>query len=36
VRFTGDTRAVARPFISTEGEIRDIVETLRGLLHDIA
>lgn len=32
LRFTADTLAVAPPFISTEEEIRNMVETLRRLL----
>ncbi len=35
LRFTADTIAVAPPFISTEEEIRDMVETLRGVLRRI-
>ena len=32
LRFTGDTLAVAPPFISTEAEIREMVATLRAVL----
>ncbi len=35
LRFTGDTLAVAPPFIATPDEIRDMAKTLRGVLHDI-
>ena len=35
LRFTGDTLAVAPPFIATPDEIRDMVETLRRVLRDI-
>jgi beta-alanine--pyruvate transaminase len=35
LRFTGDTLAVAPPFIATPEEIRGMVETLRRVLHDI-
>jgi beta-alanine--pyruvate transaminase len=35
LRFSGDNLAVAPPFISTPEEIRDMVKTLRGVLHDI-
>jgi beta-alanine--pyruvate transaminase len=36
LRFTADTIAVAPPFISTEEEIREMVETLRGVLRRIS
>jgi beta-alanine--pyruvate transaminase len=36
LRFTADTIAVAPPFISTEEEIRHMVETLRGVLRRIS
>jgi beta-alanine--pyruvate transaminase len=36
LRFTADTIAVAPPFISTEEEIRNMVETLRGVLRRIS
>jgi beta-alanine--pyruvate transaminase len=36
LRFTGDTIAVAPPFISTEAEIRDMVEALRTVLRRVA
>jgi beta-alanine--pyruvate transaminase len=35
LRFTGDTLAVAPPFIATPEEIRGMVQTLRRVLHDI-
>ena len=35
LRFTGDTLAVAPPFIATPEEIRGMVQTLRHVLHDI-
>jgi beta-alanine--pyruvate transaminase len=35
LRFTGDTLAVAPPFIATPEEITGMVETLRRVLHDI-
>jgi len=35
LRFTGDTLAVAPPFIATPEEIRGMVATLRRVLHDI-
>ena len=35
LRFTGDTLAVAPPFIATPDEIRGMVETLRRVLRDI-
>ncbi|HVW70635.1 MAG TPA: aspartate aminotransferase family protein [Steroidobacteraceae bacterium] len=35
LRFTGDTLAVAPPFIATPEEIRDMAQTLRGVLHGI-
>ncbi len=36
LRFTADTIAVAPPFISSEEEIRNMIETLRGVLRGIA
>jgi len=36
LRFTADTLAVAPPFISTEAEIREMVEKLRSVLRRIA
>ena len=35
LRFTGDTLAVAPPFISSEEEIHHMVETVRQVLHVI-
>jgi beta-alanine--pyruvate transaminase len=35
LRFTGDTLAVAPPFIATPEEIRHMVETVRKVLHAI-
>ncbi len=35
LRFTGDTLAVAPPFISTEAEVRQMIATLRGVLRRI-
>jgi beta-alanine--pyruvate transaminase len=35
LRFTGDTLAVAPPFIATPEELRGMVATLRRVLHDI-
>jgi beta-alanine--pyruvate transaminase len=35
LRFTGDTLAVAPPFIATPDEIRGMVETVRQVLRDI-
>jgi beta-alanine--pyruvate transaminase len=35
VRFSGDTLAVAPPFISTETEVRDMVGRLRRALHAV-
>jgi beta-alanine--pyruvate transaminase len=35
LRFTGDTLAVAPPFIATPEEIQGMVQTLRRILHDI-
>ena len=35
LRFTGDTLAVAPPFIATPEEIQGMVQTLRRVLHDI-
>lgn len=35
LRFTGDTLAVAPPFIATADEIRHMAQTLRKVLHDI-
>jgi beta-alanine--pyruvate transaminase len=36
LRFSADILAVAPPFIATEEQIRDMVETLRGVLRRIA
>jgi beta-alanine--pyruvate transaminase len=36
LRFTADTIAVAPPFISSEEEIRHMVETLRGVLRQVS
>lgn len=36
LRFTADTIAVAPPFISSEQEVRTMVETLRGVLRRVA
>ncbi len=36
LRFTADTLAVAPPFISSEAQVRDMIETLRGVLRRIA
>lgn len=35
LRFTGDTLAVAPPFISSEAEIRHMIECLRTVLRDV-